>query len=121
MNCWAIIVAAGKGTRSGLKQNKVFFELDGRSILARCLDAFQGSHRFDGAVLVLSDEDEAMYGALVEREGPFPLVKTVVHGGETRRDSVLNGLLAVPQRNGVAGSYALPWWTPSSRSAGMGV
>ena len=61
MNCWAIIVAAGKGTRSGLKQNKVFFELDGRSILARCLDAFQGSRRFDGAVLVLSDEDEWVF------------------------------------------------------------
>ena len=97
MSCWAIIVAAGRGTRSGLKQNKVFFELEGRSILSRCLDAFQNSRRFEGVVLVLSPEDEARYGALAEREGPFPLVRAVIHGGETRRDSVLNGLLAVPK------------------------
>lgn len=97
MSCWAIIVAAGRGTRSGLKQNKVFFELEGRSILSRCLDAFQNSRRFEGVVLVLSPEDEAKYSAIVEREGPFPLVRAVVHGGETRRDSVLNGLLAVPK------------------------
>ena len=97
MSCWAVIVAAGKGTRSGLKQNKIFFELEGRSILARCLEAFQNSRRFEGAVLVLSPEDEVRYVALTEREGPFPMVKALVHGGETRRDSVLNGLLAVPK------------------------
>ena len=43
MSCWAVIVAAGRGARSGLAQNKVFFPVRGRSVLARCLDAFRDS------------------------------------------------------------------------------
>ncbi len=96
MNCWAVIVGAGCGTRSGLDENKIFFSFGGRSVLSRCLDAFERSGRFDGAVLVLSEQDEDRYAALEKSEGPFPLVKSLTHGGATRRDSVCNGLLAVP-------------------------
>ena len=101
MSCWAVIVAAGKGVRAGLGQNKVFQSIRGRSVLARCLAAFEECGRFDGAVLVLSEEDEARFGALCRAEGPFPLVKKVVAGGWTRRDSVCNGLLALPENAGI--------------------
>ena len=37
--CWAVVVAAGRGARFGKPYNKVFFPLEGRSILSRCLDA----------------------------------------------------------------------------------
>ena len=97
MSCWAVIVAAGRGERAGLGQNKVFYKVDGRSVLGRCLDAFQNCGRFDGAALVLSEADEAAWQALSAREGPFPLVKAVARGGATRRDSVYSGLLALPE------------------------
>ena len=97
MSAWAVIVAAGRGARSGLQQNKVFFEIEGRSVLSRCLDAFQASGLVDGIVLVISETDRAAYDALVEREGACPLVKAVAYGGETRRDSVRNGLEALPE------------------------
>ncbi len=97
MSCWAVIVAAGRGERAGLGQNKVFYKVDGRSVLGRCLDAFQNCGRFDGAALVLSEADEAAWQALSTREGPFPLVKAVARGGATRRDSVYSGLLALPE------------------------
>lgn len=97
MSTWAVIVAAGKGSRAGLGENKVFHPVNGRSVLARCLDAFERSGRFDGAALVLSEADEARYMALCETEGPFPLVKRIARGGKTRRDSVRNGLLALPE------------------------
>ena len=97
MSAWAVIVAAGRGSRAGLGENKVFHPLRGRSVLARCLDAFEGCGRFDGAALVLSERDEARYMELCEQEGPFPLVKAIARGGETRRDSVRNGLMAVPE------------------------
>ena len=97
MSCWAVIVAAGRGARSGLAQNKVFFPINSRSVLARCLDAFRDSDRFDGAVLVLSAGDEALYRELELREGPFELVTKVAMGGESRRDSVYNGLKALPE------------------------
>ncbi len=97
MSCWAVIVAAGRGERAGLGQNKVFYKVDGRSVLGRCLDAFQNCGRFDGAALVLSEADEAAWQTLSTQEGPFPLVKAVARGGATRRDSVYSGLLALPE------------------------
>ena len=97
MSCWAVIVAAGKGTRSGLEQNKVFFSIHGRTVLARCLDAFEDCGRFDGAVLVLSGEDMPAFEALGKREGPFGIVKRLAVGGQSRRESVLHGLLEVPE------------------------
>ena len=97
MSAWAVIVAAGRGVRSGLHQNKVFFEIDGRSVLSRCLDAFAQSGLVSGIALVISQSDRGAYDALVSREGACPLVRAVVNGGETRRDSVYNGLKALPR------------------------
>lgn len=97
MSAWAVIVAAGRGERSGLNRNKVFFEFEGRSVLSRCLDAFAASGLVDGVVLVLSENDREAYAALCAKEGINPLVKAVVNGGATRQDSVYNGLRAVPE------------------------
>ena len=100
MSCWAIIVAAGRGSRAGLGENKVLHPVRGRSALARCLDVFARSGRFDGAVVVLSEDDREKFTALAEREGPFELLKKVVMGGQTRQESVCNGLLALPEDAG---------------------
>lgn len=97
MNCWAVIVAAGRGLRAGLGVNKVFHKVGGRTVLGRCLDAIHRSGCFNGAVVVLSPEDEARFAELQRTEGPFDIVKGTAPGGETRRDSVCNGLLALPE------------------------
>ena len=97
MSCWAVIVAAGRGSRAGLGVNKVFHKLNGRSVLGRCLDAIQRSGRFDGAVVVLAAGDKARFAELQRSEGPFDIVKGTAPGGETRRDSVRNGLLTLPE------------------------
>ena len=97
MSCWAVIVAAGRGSRAGLGVNKVFHKLNGRSVLGRCLDAIQRSGRFNGAVVVLAADDEARFAELLRSEGPFDIVKGTAQGGETRRDSVRNGLLTLPE------------------------
>ena len=96
MNAWAVVVAAGRGARSGLSRNKVFFPIDGRSVLSRCLDAVAASGLIRGIVLVISEADRAAYDALVEREGACPLVREIAYGGQTRRDSVYNGLMKLP-------------------------
>jgi len=97
MSCWAVIVAAGRGLRAGLGVNKVFYTVGGRTVLGRCLDAIQRSGSFDGAVVVLSETDNARFAELQRAEGPFDIVKGTAPGGETRRDSVCNGLLALPE------------------------
>lgn len=99
--CWAVVVAAGRGERSGLEGNKVFFPVAGRSVISRSLDALAACDRIEGIVLVLAGRDFAAYDALVRREGAHPLVTRVVEGGDIRQQSVYNGLLAVPEDVGL--------------------
>lgn len=93
---WAIVVAAGRGVRFGKPYNKVFHPLDGESILTRCLSALTKANAYDGIVLVISQQDKEAYSELASREGPYPLVRKIVFGGDTRQESVMNGLAALP-------------------------
>jgi len=86
---WAVVVAAGRGTRFGrLKQ---FEMLGGRRVLERALAPARQC--CDGVVLVVppgTDLDGPLDGEL------GVLADSVVTGGSTRSDSVRNGLGAVP-------------------------
>lgn len=97
MSAWAVLVAAGRGTRAGLDANKVFYPVEGRSPLSRSLDAIAQTGLYEGIVLVLAKDDFLAYRALAEREGACPLVKSVVTGGKTRQESVFAGLKVVPE------------------------
>ncbi|MBQ8507044.1 MAG: 2-C-methyl-D-erythritol 2,4-cyclodiphosphate synthase [Clostridia bacterium] len=101
MSVWCVLLAAGKGSRSGLEENKVFFRWQGRSVLSRCLDALAGSKCYDGIVLVLAGQDMEAYRAMTASEGECPLVKSIISGGATRRESSYNGLKAVPADCGI--------------------
>ena len=98
MACWAVVVAAGRGRRAGLSMNKALYPLAGKSVLRRSLDALAACGLIEGAVLVLSPQDQAAYRDLVAREGESPLVKALAEGGETRQQSVYNGLKALPDQ-----------------------
>lgn len=131
MSVWGVVVAAGRGERAGLGRNKVFFELKGRTVLSRCLDALEASGCFDGVVLVISESDVELYRELCVKEGWNPLVKRVVCGGDCRRRSVRNGLLALPEGVEIVAVHdaARPFVTPevvkatveSARECGSGV
>ncbi len=83
---WAIVVAAGAGTRFGAQ--KQFLMLGGRSIAARSIDACRSVA--DHVVLVVPAE--RLHGDL-----PDDLeADLVVAGGATRAQSVRAGLAAVP-------------------------
>ena len=97
MSAWAVLVAAGRGTRAGLDANKVFYPVEGRSPLSRSLDAIAQTGLYEGIVLVLAKDDFLAYRALAEREGACPLVKSVVAGGKTRQESVFAGLKVIPE------------------------
>ena len=114
MKNWCVLLAAGRGARSGLDINKVFFRWQGRSVLSRCLDALEASGAYDGIVLVLSENELSDYRALMQSEGENRLVKKIVFGGETRRDSAYNGLSAVPEDTDLVSIHdaARPFVTP---------
>jgi len=88
MSVWTIVVAAGSGTRFG--GPKQLAPLGGQRVLDWSVE--QAADVSDGVVLVVP-------GDLVStlRADPIAQIATVVAGGESRSDSVRNGLEAVPE------------------------
>ncbi len=88
---YAILLAGGSGSRMGAGQNKVLMELCGTPVIIRAVKAFEGLVK--GVVLVARPEDmDALRKAV---EGVCVPV-TVVPGGDTRQDSVWQGICALP-------------------------
>ncbi|MCF0136089.1 MAG: 2-C-methyl-D-erythritol 4-phosphate cytidylyltransferase [Lachnospiraceae bacterium] len=92
---WAVVPAAGSGSRMGTEVHKQFLMLQGKELLARTLQVFQDADLVEGVVLVCAPEDRMKMEALVSR-WMLTKVKFIVTGGETRGISVKKGLEAVP-------------------------
>ncbi len=96
----AIILAAGSGSRFG--EQKQFKKLNGRSIWTYSLDAFNKSNCFEEFILVVSKES---LNELNDSEEFYNFCKTIniklVCGGESRHDSVYNGLQSVDENNNI--------------------
>lgn len=86
MSVWALIMAAGSGTRMGLGENKVLLPLGGLPVLVRSVRAFDGL--VDGVMVVTHPKD-------------MPTIRSwlpgvsLTAGGATRQQSVLMGLRAL--------------------------
>lgn len=93
---WAILPAAGNGSRMGTSVKKQFLCLpDGREILATALQIFEDCPRIDGIVIVSGQDDLPRCRSLCEAYH-FSKVRHFVSGGATRQESVRNGLHALP-------------------------
>jgi len=93
MNYSVLIVAAGSGQRMGLGYNKVFYPLkEGVTVLQKTLRIFIEDKRCKQVVLVMGKED---LPRAVEENGTKKIL--YVLGGETRQESVFNGLMAVSE------------------------
>lgn len=89
---WAVIPAAGRGTRFGGEVPKQYLEAAGQPLIAHALDALLGHPRVAGAVVALAADDR-LWPGWTRRRGK-PLLRCV--GGGERADSVLAGLQALP-------------------------
>jgi len=87
----AIIVAAGSGTRMGGDIPKQFLPLNGRPLIINTLSAFEESPYVNEIVLVVRESDLEVYPHLLKTCG-INKVRKIVCGGQTRQQSVLNGL-----------------------------
>ncbi len=88
MTTTALIVAAGKGHRTGQELPKQYIEIAGKTILRRSIDAFLEHPDVDNVCVVISDADRALYEAAVDGLSLLPPVT----GGSERQESVRNGL-----------------------------
>ena len=91
---YAVIVAGGKGTRIRSTIPKQFLELQGLPILMHTLNAFYRYSRNITVILVLPEDDFSTWKKLCDTHNfdqPYILQK----GGETRFQSVKNGLALI--------------------------
>jgi 2-C-methyl-D-erythritol 4-phosphate cytidylyltransferase len=90
---FALVPAAGSGSRIGSSTPKQYLSLAGKPVLYHTLRQLAGDSRIDQVFVVLAPADAefrtAEWGALKDR------VQPLYCGGETRAASVYNGLLAV--------------------------
>lgn len=94
MTVAVVIVAAGGGRRMGAPINKIFLPLDGMTILARTISAFEGMPIVESIVLVAAAADQERCALLVH-DGDHHKVTSIVTGGETRHASESQGLAAL--------------------------
>jgi 2-C-methyl-D-erythritol 4-phosphate cytidylyltransferase len=93
--CWAVIPAAGVGTRMGASTPKQYLGLRGRTVLEHSL-ARISAHPSIVATVVVIAADDAYWPRLA---GAFTKTSLLMaHGGAERCHSVLNGLLALAER-----------------------
>ena len=93
----AIIVAAGSGSRFNSVNPKQFFELHGKPLLIHTIEKFERAESVNSILLVLA---KSYVEAFKDSVKEFGLTKifAIVPGGETRAESVLNGLNAIDAR-----------------------
>lgn len=95
-NC-AIIVAGGKGTRMGKGINKLFLKIKDKPLLAYTLEAFEKNKYIDSIVLVSAKNEMEYCRSEIVLKYSISKVKKIVCGGESRQQSVLNGLNAIKE------------------------
>jgi len=93
--CAAVIVAAGSGRRIGGPRPKQFLAIGGKTILRHCLEVFLGLDELKQIVVVLPADRVDEFRSSVHPSGAGRV--TVIAGGQTRQESVLNGLKALDE------------------------
>ncbi|MBO3276650.1 2-C-methyl-D-erythritol 4-phosphate cytidylyltransferase [Pseudomonas schmalbachii] len=100
---WAVIPAAGIGSRMRADRPKQYLDLAGRSILERTLDCFLGHPCLKGLIVCLAPDDP-WWPTLACASDPR-IVR--VDGGSERADSVLNGLLRLNEMGAASEDWVL--------------
>ena len=88
-----LIPAAGRGTRYGGAVLKQYLPVCGKAVLAHAIRAFQFHPMIKGITVILAEDDQWFDSAV----GPLSRAVETVTGGDTRAQSVRNGLRFVAE------------------------
>lgn len=91
----ALVVAGGKGLRAGRERPKQYAELGGKTVLRRTIEALLSHSAVGDVQVVIGEGDRGLYDDAVRG---LPNLLAPVSGGETRQQSVRNGLEALAAR-----------------------
>lgn len=106
-----MVAAAGSSTRMGCAKQHIL--LGGQPVLLRTLRALEQVGAVDEILLITRQQDVEHFVALAAQHGVTKLRRVVV-GGDTRQQSVANGLAALPPETTLVGIHdgARPLITP---------
>ena len=98
-----VIAAGGSGSRFSSAENKLFSNLDGLPVFIHCIKTFSQSLPQENLILVVSESEKSRFESELKSAG-FTKVKIVL-GGDSRQDSVYNGLKAAPENCTIVGVH----------------
>jgi len=93
---YAIVPAAGGGTRAGLDAPKQYHAIAGKTVLAHTLDRLYDALALDRVFVAIASDDDRYVAAIGSRPGVEPLPC----GGATRAATVANALRILESRCG---------------------
>ena len=106
MNYSAIILCAGKGSRSGLDYNKMLYRFGDQTVYQMTMKTFLNDPRCKQLVVVTkADEITDLKQLVTDKRIVY------VYGGKERQDSVYNGLQVVDQDHVLIHDGARPYIT----------
>lgn len=95
----AILLASGVGARVGAECPKQFIQINGKYLFEYSVATFNNHMNIDEIIVVCHpDYIDLVKTVVLDRR--YLKVKRVVAGGETRRDSVYNGLFSISYEEG---------------------
>ncbi|MCH7399796.1 2-C-methyl-D-erythritol 4-phosphate cytidylyltransferase [Belliella sp. DSM 107340] len=100
MKKFAIIVAGGSGTRMGAPMPKQYLEIGGKPILMHTLERFFLADPDSELILVIPKNDFLLWEQLCQRHD-FQIDHRLVGGGNSRFQSVKNGLGSIKEEDGL--------------------
>ena len=87
MDYTVMMPAAGSGTRMGAGHNKLFLEIEGKTILAHTLSVFQQDPWCNGIILAVKESERSLIEQIIS-VGQITKVKRLPEGGTERQHSV---------------------------------
>lgn len=99
--CSVVIAAAGSSQRCKtnlqgrfVREDKLLFQIGGKPVLAHTIEVFQNCDAVTDIVVVVRQELVGQISDLCNEHG-FTKVSNITYGGETRTQSVINGIYAL--------------------------
>ena len=101
MRMVAVVLAGGSGQRFGAGVPKQLLELDGQTLLAHCVAAFDAAPGVD-EVLVVMPPGRTADAEKLRADGAYPKLTAVIEGGTSRPGSTRAAISAISARRAAA-------------------
>ena len=99
MKTYAIILASGKGERTGLDIPKQFVKIAGKTVLEHTINTFD-KHTGIDEIIIVSNPDYISLTEDIIKRNDYKKVKKILAGGKTRRESSYIGVSSIEEENG---------------------